>query len=87
VARRAAGLPRRPARPGLSDRLAGRQGGRDRCPARDDAPPPERLAAALFAQLQSGLLLLPRTEQALWPLEAALDGALVQLRAALASAG
>jgi AcrR family transcriptional regulator len=51
---------------------------------RDDAPPPERLAAALFAQLQGGLLLT-HTEQALWPLEAALDGALVQLRAALAS--
>jgi len=51
---------------------------------RPDAPAPERLATALFAQLQGGLLLT-RTEQALWPLEAALDGALVQLRAALAS--
>jgi AcrR family transcriptional regulator len=44
---------------------------------------PERLAASVFASLQGGLLLT-RTEQAPWPLEAALDGALGQLRAAVA---
>jgi AcrR family transcriptional regulator len=48
---------------------------------RDDADP-RRLAAALLAAVQGGLLLT-QTEQALWPLEAALDGALGQLRAAL----
>ncbi|MCW2982497.1 MAG: putative transcriptional regulator, TetR family [Conexibacter sp.] len=42
---------------------------------------PKRLAAAIFAAVQGGLLLT-RTEHALWPLEAALDGVLVQLRAA-----
>jgi AcrR family transcriptional regulator len=42
---------------------------------------PKRLAASIFASLQGGLLLT-RTEQGLWPLEAALDGALAQLRAA-----
>ena len=44
---------------------------------------PQRLAASILAAVQGGLLLT-QTEQALWPLEAALDGALGQLRAALA---
>jgi AcrR family transcriptional regulator len=48
---------------------------------RDDVAP-QRLAASLFAAVQGGLLLT-QTEQALWPLEAALDGALGQLRAAM----
>ncbi len=56
------------------------QAGLERMGARD----PERVAASVFAGLQGGLLLT-RTEQALWPLEAALDGALVQVRAAVAS--
>lgn len=55
------------------------QAGLERLGARD----PERVAAAIFAGVQGGLLLT-RTEQALWPLEAALDGALVQVRAAVA---
>ncbi|HWI74470.1 MAG TPA: TetR family transcriptional regulator C-terminal domain-containing protein, partial [Baekduia sp.] len=58
------------------------QDGLERMDLRDDADP-ERLAASLFAAVQGGLLLT-RTEQALWPLEAALDGALVQVRAAVA---
>ncbi|WP_272472555.1 hypothetical protein [Baekduia alba] len=40
------------------------------------------IAASLFAAVQGGLLLT-QTEQAVWPLEAALDGALGQLRAAM----
>jgi AcrR family transcriptional regulator len=43
---------------------------------------PDRLSAAILAAVQGGLLLT-QFEQALWPLEAALDGALAQLRAAL----
>jgi AcrR family transcriptional regulator len=49
---------------------------------RPDADP-RRLAATILAAVQGGLLLT-QFEQALWPLEAALDGALGQLRAALA---
>jgi AcrR family transcriptional regulator len=48
---------------------------------RDDADP-ERLAASILAAVQGGLLIT-QTERALWPLEAALDGALGQLRAAM----
>jgi AcrR family transcriptional regulator len=48
---------------------------------RDDVDP-QRLAAFIFAAVQGGLLLT-HTEHALWPLEAALDGALAQLRASL----
>ncbi|HEY6757992.1 MAG TPA: TetR family transcriptional regulator C-terminal domain-containing protein [Baekduia sp.] len=48
---------------------------------RDDVDP-RRLATAIFAALQGGLLLT-HAESALWPLEAALDGALGQLRAAM----
>jgi AcrR family transcriptional regulator len=44
---------------------------------------PDRLAASMLAAVQGGLMLT-QFEQALWPLEAALDGALGQLRAALA---
>jgi AcrR family transcriptional regulator len=44
---------------------------------------PDRLAASMLASVQGGLMLT-QVEQALWPLEAALDGALGQLRAALA---
>jgi AcrR family transcriptional regulator len=44
---------------------------------------PDRLAASILAAVQGGLMLT-QFEQALWPLEAALDGALGQLRAALA---
>lgn len=40
---------------------------------------PRRLAAATLASVQGGLLLT-QTEQALWPLEAALDAALDALR-------
>jgi AcrR family transcriptional regulator len=58
------------------------QAGLERMDLRDGADP-ARLAASIFASLQGGLLLT-RTEQALWPLEAALDGALTQLRAAVA---
>jgi AcrR family transcriptional regulator len=47
-----------------------------------DGADPQRLAAAILAAVQGGLLLT-QTEQALWPLEAALDGALGQLRAAM----
>jgi AcrR family transcriptional regulator len=43
---------------------------------------PRRLAAGLLAAVQGGLLIT-QAEQALWPLEAALDGALGQLRAAM----
>jgi AcrR family transcriptional regulator len=43
----------------------------------------ERLAAGVLAAIQGGLLLTA-TEQALWPLEAALDAALASLRAAAA---
>jgi AcrR family transcriptional regulator len=43
---------------------------------------PARLSASILAAVQGGLLLT-QFEQALWPLEAALDGALAQLRAAL----
>jgi AcrR family transcriptional regulator len=57
------------------------QAGLERMDLRDDADP-ERLATSIFAAVQGGLLLT-RTEEGLWPLEAALDGALVQLRAAL----
>jgi len=56
------------------------QAGLERLGARE----PERVAAAIFATLQGGLLLT-RTEQAIWPLEAALDGILTQVRAAIAS--
>lgn len=44
---------------------------------------PDRLAASILASVQGGLMLT-QVEQALWPLEAALDGALEQLRVALA---
>jgi AcrR family transcriptional regulator len=44
----------------------------------------DRTALAIFAALQGGLLLM-RAEQSLKPLEAALDGALVILRAAAPS--
>jgi AcrR family transcriptional regulator len=57
------------------------QAGLERMDLRDDTDP-ERLATSIFAAVQGGLLLT-RTEQGLWPLEAALDGALIQLRAAL----
>ncbi|WP_026912633.1 TetR/AcrR family transcriptional regulator [Patulibacter minatonensis] len=40
---------------------------------------PERLGVAVLAAVEGGLLLT-RTEQGLWPLEAALDGALAHLR-------
>jgi AcrR family transcriptional regulator len=40
---------------------------------------PERLATAVLAAVQGGLLFT-QAEQALWPLEAALDGALATLR-------
>jgi hypothetical protein len=49
---------------------------------RPDAEP-ERLALSIFAALQGGLLLT-QTMQSLKPLEAALDGALTTLHAALA---
>jgi AcrR family transcriptional regulator len=45
---------------------------------RPDADP-RRLAAATLAAVQGGLMLR-QTEQASWPLEAALDGALANLR-------
>jgi AcrR family transcriptional regulator len=45
---------------------------------RPDADP-SRLATATLATVQGGLLLT-QTEQALWPLEAGLDGALANLR-------
>jgi AcrR family transcriptional regulator len=41
---------------------------------------PSRLATATLATVQGGLMLT-QAEQALWPLEAALDGALAALRA------
>jgi AcrR family transcriptional regulator len=46
---------------------------------------PQRLSASILAAVQGGLMLT-QFEQALWPLEAALDGALAQLRAALPTA-
>jgi AcrR family transcriptional regulator len=45
---------------------------------RDEADP-RRLGASILASVEGGLLLT-RTEQSLWPLEAALDGALTMLR-------
>lgn len=57
------------------------QAGLERMDLRDGVEP-QRLAASIFASLQGGLLLT-RTERGLRPLEAALEGALGQLRAAL----
>ena len=57
---------------------AGLQRMQDDGTLRPDADP-VRLATATLAAVQGGLLLT-QTEQALWPLEAALDGALANLR-------
>jgi AcrR family transcriptional regulator len=69
----------------LSDWRERLQAGLERMAAggalRDDVDP-RHLATAIFAALQGGLLLTA-AESALWPLEAALDGALGQLRAAM----